>query len=73
MYSVKSFTAHQINKMSNRKGKIWQDESYDRVIRDEGEFLEKLGYIANNPYEGEFIKRIRRLQVVLHTTMDRNR
>jgi hypothetical protein len=26
-----------------------EDENYDRVIRDEEEFLEKLGYIANNP------------------------
>ncbi len=35
--------------MLNRKGKVWQNESYDRVIRDEDEFLEKLNYIANNP------------------------
>ena len=49
MHSIKSFSAHQINKISDRKGKVWQDENYDRVIRDEEEFLEKLGYIANNP------------------------
>lgn len=35
--------------MLNRKGKVWQNESYDRVIRNEDEFLEKLKYIANNP------------------------
>jgi len=28
--------------MLNRKGKVWQNESYDRVIRYEDEFLEKL-------------------------------
>lgn len=49
MHSIKSFSAHQINKISGRKGKVWQDENYDRVIRDEEEFLEKLRYIANNP------------------------
>ncbi len=49
MHSIKSFCAHQINKISDRKGKVWQDENYDRVIRNEGEFLEKLSYIANNP------------------------
>ena len=49
MHSIKSFTAHEINKMSNRKGKVWQNESYDRVIRNEDELLEKLNYIANNP------------------------
>ncbi len=49
MHSMKSFTAHEINKMLERKGKVWQNESYDRVIRNEDEFLEKLNYIANNP------------------------
>lgn len=49
MHSIKSFSAHQINKISNRKGKVWQDENYDRVIRNEKEFLEKINYIVNNP------------------------
>jgi len=49
MHSIKSFTAHEINKMSNRKGKVWKNESYDRVTRNEDELLEKLNYIANNP------------------------
>jgi REP element-mobilizing transposase RayT len=49
MHSIKSFTAHQINKLSNRDGKLWQDENFDRVIRDENEFLEKINYVANNP------------------------
>jgi hypothetical protein len=49
MHSIKSFTAHEINKMLKRNGKIWQNESYDRVIRNEDEFLEKFNYIANNP------------------------
>ena len=49
MHSIKSFTAHEINKASNRSGKLWQDENLDRVIRDEKELLEKINYIANNP------------------------
>jgi len=49
MHGIKSFTAHEINKMLNRKGKVWQDENYDRVIRNEKEFVEKINYIANNP------------------------
>jgi REP element-mobilizing transposase RayT len=53
MHSIKSFTAHEINKMSNRKGKVWQDESHDRVIRSEGELLEKINYIANNPIKAD--------------------
>ncbi len=49
MHSLKSYTAHEINKMMNKRGRIWQSESYDRVIRNEAEYLEKINYIANNP------------------------
>jgi hypothetical protein len=31
------------------KGSLWQDESYDPIVRDEAEFLEKWQYIRNNP------------------------
>lgn len=34
IHSIKSFTAHEINKALNRSGAIWQQESYDRMIRD---------------------------------------
>jgi hypothetical protein len=32
-----------------QKGPLWQDESYDRIIRDENDFHEKLQYMFNNP------------------------
>ena len=56
MHSIKSFTAHKINKMLNRKGKVWQNESFDRVIRDDDEFLEKLSYIASNPIKANLAR-----------------
>jgi len=56
MHSIKSFTAHQINKSLKRSGKVWQDENYDRVIRDEKEYLETLNYIANNPISKNMVK-----------------
>jgi REP element-mobilizing transposase RayT len=30
-------------------GSIWQDESFDRIIRDQNELNEKLDYMLNNP------------------------
>src|SRR5262245_29592232 len=30
----KSFTAHRINTLTNRRGPVWHRESFDRVIRD---------------------------------------
>ena len=31
MHSIKSFTAHDINKILERKGNVWQNESYDSL------------------------------------------
>jgi len=49
IHSVKSFSAHQINRERQNQGSVWQDERYDRIIRDEAEFIEKWEYIRNNP------------------------
>lgn len=49
LHSVKSFSAHQINRQRERHGSIWQDERFDRIVRDEMEFKEKWEYIRNNP------------------------
>jgi len=34
-----------------RFGRIWQDEYFDRIVRDDEEFLQKLKYIAANPWK----------------------
>lgn len=49
LHSIKSFSSKEINKILNREGIVWQDESFDRIVRDEKEFLEKWEYIRNNP------------------------
>ena len=56
MHSIKSYTAHEINKKTNRKGKFWQDENYDKIIRSEKEFIEKIKYIVNNPIKANLSK-----------------
>jgi hypothetical protein len=58
MHSIKSFTAHEINKMLNRKGMVWQDENYDRFLRSEHELSEKIVYIANNPVKAGLVTNI---------------
>lgn len=49
VHSWKSFTAHKFGRDYGRKVPIWQEEYFDRIIRDENEFLEKVQYIINNP------------------------
>jgi REP element-mobilizing transposase RayT len=55
IHSVKSFRVHQINCQRGSRGSIWQDERFDRIVRDEMEFLEKWQYIMNNPLKQELV------------------
>ena len=47
--SWKKFTSRRINAMVKRRGMLWQDESYDHLIRDEEEFARAVQYILDNP------------------------
>ena len=49
LHSWKSFTSHEVNKVFQRTGQLWQDESFDRVVRDEHELAKYSRYIAENP------------------------
>ncbi len=55
LHSVKSFSAQKISQQRGRRGSIWQDERYDRIVRDEAEFLEKWNYIRNNPVKSGLV------------------
>jgi len=48
-HAIKSFSAHEINHTLGRRGKLWRPERFDRIVRDEGEYREKLQYMLNNP------------------------
>lgn len=47
--SWKSFTARRINGLLQQTGALWQDESYDRIIRDEEHLWKSIQYIGRNP------------------------
>lgn len=49
VHSWKSFTGHKFRQDYGRKAPIWQEEYFDRIVRDEKEFLDKAQYILNNP------------------------
>lgn len=49
LHSIKSFTAHRILKARDQHGRLWQDESFDRIVRDADEFEEKWEYMRLNP------------------------
>ncbi|HKJ79186.1 MAG TPA: hypothetical protein VKA10_06605, partial [Prolixibacteraceae bacterium] len=49
LYSVKRFSAGEINKLEKREGKLWQKESFDTTIRDEKHLYNAIEYTLNNP------------------------
>ena len=49
LQSIKSYTAHEINRMRGSEGQVWQKESYDHIIRDHDELRAYQRYIRENP------------------------
>ncbi len=47
--SIKRFSAGTINIARGTFGQVWQDEYFDRIVRDGAEYDEKFGYIVDNP------------------------
>lgn len=48
MKGTKGVSAHLVNKLRGTTGRIWQDESWDRIVRDQAELEEKLKYMLDN-------------------------
>ena len=56
MQSLKRFTARQANMVLCREGKpFWQDESFDRLVRDRREFERISRYIDYNPVQAGLV------------------
>ena len=51
IHSWKSFTARLMQRQHKRFGRVWQDEYFDRVVRDDQEFVQKFEYIIGNPWK----------------------
>jgi REP element-mobilizing transposase RayT len=49
LHSWKSFSAKEANRFLGRKGEFWQDDYYDRTIRNPEEFDRTVRYVLENP------------------------
>jgi REP element-mobilizing transposase RayT len=49
LHSWKSFTAKRVNDALGRTGQLWQDESFDHIVRDEPALEQFAAYIQRNP------------------------
>src|SRR5437764_643434 len=56
LHSIKSFTANRINKIERSNAPVWENESFDRMIRSESDLQEKFEYITRNPWDAGIAK-----------------
>jgi REP element-mobilizing transposase RayT len=56
--SVKNCTALHGNRILNRTGRFWQEESFDRSVRNQVEFRRITAYIENNPVKAGLVASI---------------
>ncbi len=45
----KSYSSRRINTLLGGAGNLWQEESFDRIIRDEEHLWRTLQYVGSNP------------------------
>jgi REP element-mobilizing transposase RayT len=57
MQKHKSYTAHECNRSLGQEGRFWQEDYYDRLIRDRKHFAAVLNYIENNPVKARLCKK----------------
>jgi len=58
MQGIKSSSAHQINRLLERQGQVWQHESFDRVLRREEGIEAKVAYIIENPVRAGLVSAV---------------
>jgi len=49
MHAWKSFTAHECNRILGRTGTLWEQESYDHLMRDAPDLQHAVEYALTNP------------------------
>ena len=49
LHSWKSFSAHEINRLLGNTGSVWEEESFDHLVRNERELERFVHYTESNP------------------------
>jgi REP element-mobilizing transposase RayT len=56
MQVIKGASAHRINRALSRKGKVWEEESFDRALRREERIDVKIEYMLGNPVAAGLVR-----------------
>ena len=54
--SWKSYTANQANRILHRTGTFWEEDYFDRYVRNEENFRQYVRYIENNPTKALLVR-----------------
>lgn len=57
MHSLKGYTATEANVLLNREGTFWQEDYFDRRIRDGNHFANAFDYVEFNPVKARLTRR----------------
>jgi REP element-mobilizing transposase RayT len=57
MQNLKGATAHSINKLLHRSGPVWEEESFDHVLRSDESLKQKCEYIRQNPVRAGLVQK----------------
>jgi len=55
LQGLKGITAREINKFLGRRGTFWQDESFDHLVGNEADWIDKFRYIHYNPVKAGLV------------------
>jgi putative transposase len=53
---IKGASARRVNQLLDRSGPVWQEESFDRVVRSWESLQQKIEYIRRNPVRRGLVK-----------------
>lgn len=53
----KGATAHRVNKLLRTSGPVWEEESFDHVLRSDESLKEKCEYIRQNPVQAGLVRK----------------
>ena len=56
LHSIKRYSANKANKILNRTGQFWMNESYDYLIKNEKEIVRIIEYTLDNPIKAGICK-----------------
>jgi REP element-mobilizing transposase RayT len=57
MSGIKGASAHSLNRAMKRRGPVWQEESFDHVLRSAESLEDKVEYIALNPVTERLVEK----------------